>query len=170
MRELDYMNMRYDVFKMFSEQWGLAAAGDSTKDWNALTIAWGTLGSVWSRPTGPRSIVTIFVSPSRYTYEFLEKSDVFTVSFFPASFRQDLSYLGSHSGRDEDKFAHTKITPIDTDPGVGFNEAELTFVCKKIYSDPFDGARAPKDIQDRLYTKVVPHHYYIGEIEKVLGE
>lgn len=169
MKEFDAMDRSYDVFKMFSAQWALATAGDDLEHWNTLTIAWGSVGSIWSRADGPRSIVTIYVSPARHTFSFLQEHDVFTVSFFPEAYRKDLSYLGSHSGRDGDKVAQTSLVPFSTEPGVAFQQAELVFVCRKLYSDPFEGNRCPADIQERLYSKIPPHHYFIGEIIKALS-
>ena len=164
MKEIVFEDRQYDVFKMFSEDWALATAGDSLNDYNTLTIGWGSMGTLW----GGRSIITVYVSPARYTYEYLEKSDTFTVSFFGESYKKALAYLGSHSGRDEDKVAASGLTPVLSEPGITFKEAKLTFVCKKIYADAFDGDRAPEDIKERLYTKIPAHHFYIGEIIKVL--
>ena len=62
---------------------------------NTMTISWGSLGELWNKP-----VVTVYVSSSRYTHQFMEKNDHFTVAFFPAEYRQALQYLGSHSGRE----------------------------------------------------------------------
>lgn len=167
MREIDFINREYDVFRMFNDQWALATAGNEG-DYNTLTIGWGSLGSLWGPPKNGRHTVTIYVSPARYSFAYLEKNDYFTVSFFPEAYRKDLGYLGSHSGRDGDKVANTSLTPFFLPEGVTFKEAELTFVCKKIYSDAFDGSRAPEDIRDRVYTRIPAHHFYIGEIVRVL--
>ena len=41
----DVINESFDVFRMFDKQWALAAAG-SAEDCNAMTIGWGTLGTI----------------------------------------------------------------------------------------------------------------------------
>ena len=64
------------------------------EDYNTMTISWGGLGTLWSRP-----VATVYVKPVRYTYHFLEKNDYFTVSFFPEEYKKDLGILGSKSGR-----------------------------------------------------------------------
>lgn len=167
MKEIDFVNNRYDVFKMFNEQWALVTAGNM-QDYNTMTIGWGSLGTIWGPVNKGKQIVTVYVSPARYTYEYLEKNDYFTISFFPEQYRRDLGYLGSHSGRDGDKVAKTKLTPVGVDAGVTFQEAELTFVCKKLYADSFDGERAPEWMRNVVYKQIPAHHFYIGEIEKAL--
>ncbi len=163
MKEIDFIHQDYDVFRMFNERWALVTAG-TIEDYNTRTIGWGSLGTLWRRP-----VCTVYVTPARYTWNFLEKNDFFTVSFFPAGFHDDLMYLGSHSGRDGDKVARTSLTPVALPEGVTFQEAELTLVCHKLYSDPFDGARAPEDLRNGLYKQVAPHHFYIGEVLRALG-
>lgn len=164
MHEIDPKRLTVEPFSLFNDRWALLTAG--TPDaYNTMTISWGSLGTLWGRP-----VATVYVSPARYTYEWMEKHDTFTVTFFPEGCRQDLAYLGSHSGRDDDKVARTSLTPILLDGTVSFAQATLTLVCRKLYSDPFDPARAPEDIRARLYSAIPPHHYYIGEIVKVLAE
>lgn len=54
---------------------------------------------------------------------------------------------------------------------MGFEQAKLTFVCKKIYSHKFDIKDVPQDIASTLYAPGQPIHYmYMGEIEDVFGE
>ena len=90
------------------------------------------MGNIWGPNGGDISTVTVYIHPARYTQEFMAKYDTFTVSFFPESYRKALGYLGSHSGRDENKVANSGLTPVAAGDGVTFKEAELTFVCKKM--------------------------------------
>jgi len=163
----DFKGKAYNVFQMFNDRWAVATAGTLDK-FNAMTISWGSLGTLWGFPSKGKSTVTIFVNPARYTYEFVEANEYFTVSFFPDKYRKDLSVLGSKSGRDCDKVAMTGLTPIAAKQGVTFEQAELTFVCKKIYSHQFDLEKVPKDVSSVFYAKAVPHVMYIGEIVDVI--
>ena len=118
-----------DIFKLFDDHWALVTAG-TPEDYNTMTISWGSLGTIWAPRGNGRQIATIYIKPSRYTFNYLEKSDYYTISFFPEEKRKDLAYLGSHSGRDEDKLAATSLTPVEKSHGtMGFAEAELTLVC-----------------------------------------
>ena len=77
--------------------WALITVG-TPEDWNTMTIAWGSMSDMWWQP-----VVNCWVTPARYTYEFLERHGSFTVSFFPAEYHDDLMTLGTKSGRDGDE-------------------------------------------------------------------
>ena len=44
---------------------------------NTMTISWGGMGVIWNKDVG-----FVFVRGSRYTKEFLDKYDTFSVSHF----------------------------------------------------------------------------------------
>ena len=44
---------------------------------NTMTISWGGLGVIWNKDVG-----FVFVRGSRYTKEFLDKYDTFSVTYF----------------------------------------------------------------------------------------
>ena len=115
------------------------------------------------------SMLTGIVAPARYTFSYLEKNDYFTVSFFPENCRRDLGVLGSRSGRDGDKLALTGLTPVPASHGVDFAQAELTFVCRKLYTHQFEAERTPPEVQDWIYHgDFQPHAMFIGEIVDVV--
>ena len=164
---MDFQHKSYDVFQMFNDRWALVTAG-SIEHYNTMTIAWGSLGTIWGPPHKGKPIVTVYVSPARYTHEFLEQNEYFTVSFFPEAYRRDLSLLGSRSGRDGDKVAETALSPLPLEHGVDFAQAELTFVCRKLYSHQFEKEQVPEDVARWIYTRVPPHTMFIGEIVDVI--
>ena len=86
------------VFEAFARDWALVTAG-SMDNFNTMTIGWGAMGTLWGK-----SAVTVYVKPVRYTHEFLDANEYFTVCFFPADCKKDLSLLGSRSGRDGDRW------------------------------------------------------------------
>ena len=85
----------------------LLTAGEKG-NYNTMTVSWGMLGELWGK-----DMVTVFVRPQRYTYEFMEKYDNFTLSFFGSEYRRALSFCGSKSGRDFDK-AEAGRQPLPT--------------------------------------------------------
>ena len=97
-------------------------------------------------------------------------NDYFTVSFFPEEYRKDLQYLGTHSGRDEDKVAKTKLTPVKAGESVSFKEAELTFVCKKIYAAQFDKDKMDPEVYQAVYgyRDWITHYEFIGTVVDVI--
>ena len=158
-----FENKEYNVFEMFNDQWALVTAG-TPSHFNTCTIAWGSLGTIWGGPHGGRSIVTVYINPSRYTWEFLKENDTFTVSFFPEEYRKALSYLGSRSGRDEDKVKASGLTPKEIQGTVTFEEANLTFVCHKLYQGEFQREGLADEINHGLYANWDPHWMFVGEI------
>ena len=146
------------IVKVGSEWMALAAGREG--DMNAMTIGWGTWGVLWGRPVG-----TVYVSSSRYTYDFLERNDYFTVTGFPAERKPALSYIGSHSGRDSDKLQEAGLTPEFTELGNPiFREANLAVECKLLYKQPFDVEQVPDRIQQMYANGTGVHTMYVGEI------
>ena len=159
----NFMEQRYDVFRKFSRQLAVLTAG-TMEDFNSMTIGWGMLGNVWGSAPG----ITVYVSPSRYTWQFMEKQEYFTVCFFDESHHADVMTLGTISGRDGDKIAHTSLTPVALPGAVGFREAELTLLCRKVYGAQFNIEKLP-DFTRAMYKRFEPHYEYIGVIEDAFG-
>lgn len=163
----------YKVFEMFDKQWALVTAG-SIDNYNSCTLSWGSLGNIWGRDGESCPIVTVYVHPARYTSEFLTDSDYFTVSFYPEEYRKAVAYMGSHSGRDEDKAKATGLTPVVMGEGVTYQEANLTFLCKKLSQQQFSKDNLAPEIQDYYASKPEifpdftggwqPHLVFVGEI------
>ena len=156
------MQLNTDIFAQFHKQWALLSAG-TRDDFNAMTISWGGMGTLWGK-----SVVTVYVKPCRYTWQFMEKSDHFTVSFYPPAYRDDLNVMGSRSGRDGDKVALTRLMPKYLPQGVTFEQAELTLVCRKIYRQDLVREAMPRDVADTFYRTEEPHTMYIGAVEELL--
>ena len=69
------------VFELFRKQWALVTAG-TPDHFNACTVSWGSMGTLWTRPEGSGQVITAYIHPGRYTHELLLQHDTFTVSFF----------------------------------------------------------------------------------------
>ena len=153
------MEFNFDkALDIFHTDWALLTSGDR-ESYNTMTIGWGGLGTLWSKP-----VATVYVKPIRYTHEFLERNEYFTVSFFPEKYKKALGLLGSKSGRDCDKVAEAGLTPRYLEHGVTFQEAEVTLVCRKIYRQDMDTQNMPKDVIENYYASEAPHTMYIGEV------
>ena len=155
------MELSIDIFSAFNKQWALLTAGDMDRH-NAMTISWGSMGTLWGK-----SVVTVYVKPVRYTHSFMDSSDTFTVSFFPEEYRKALMLLGTKSGRDGDKLSEAGLTPLPVGTGVGYAEAKLTLVCKKIYTLPFDRAGIPQEAIRAFYETEQPHTMFVGEVLEI---
>lgn len=168
----------YKVFDLFRNEWALVTAGNM-EHFNACTIGWGSLGTIWTRPGKNGAIVTVYLHPSRYTCEFLRNNETFTVSFFPARYKKTLGIMGSHSGRDINKVAVAGVTPVAMDNSVTYEEAHLIFLCRKIYQHQFAKEDLAMDIQEHYKANPrsfpakeegewQPHWMFIGEIVDVV--
>ena len=83
---------------------------------------------------------------------------------------QELGYngMGSHSGKNEDKIAKARLTPLFIDGTTAYQEADLIFVCKKVYQDDLnEEAFINKAIVEENYPKRDFHTMYVGEIVKI---
>ena len=150
--------MQVDPFTKFEKDWALLTAG--TEDhFNSMTIGWGALGTVWNK-----DVLTVYVRPDRYTWQFLKDSDTFTVAFFPERCRKALTIMGTLSGRDGDKVAAAGLTPRFLPQGITFEEAAETFVCRKIYMAPMAYEDVPPVAQRIYQNGVQPHWIIMGEV------
>lgn len=132
-----------------------------------MTISWGSLGVVWGKP-----FAQVFVRRSRFTYQFMEKAESFTLSVFPEEHRKGLSWCGSHSGRTGDKVSAAGFTPTASlcVPAPGFEEAELLVECRKMYfSDMFPAHFLDPSIQSNYPAPPDYHRVYFGEVVAVSG-
>ena len=150
--------MQVDPFTKFDKDWALLTAGSPEK-FNSMTIGWGSLGTVWNR-----DVLTVYVRPDRYTWQFMRDNEYFTVSFFPESCRPALLLMGLMSGRDGDKVAAAGLTPKFLPEGVTFEEAAETFVCRKIYMAPMAYEDVPPYAQRIYQNGVQPHWIIMGEV------
>ena len=109
MQEIFYKDLKFNPFTLVGDEWMLITAGNENK-FNTMTASWGQMGALWGHGGGD-PVVTIYVRPQRYTKEFINNNKYFTLTFFNKEYKKDLAYLGSHSGRDENKVLKTNLHP-----------------------------------------------------------
>ncbi len=159
---------KIDVSKDFNDngfQWfrksELLAAGDKTKH-NAMTIGWGGIGVLWGR-----TALTVYVAEKRYTKQFMDKAQYFTVMSFGPENQKVLNYMGTKSGRDGDKAAALGLHTAYTQNGTPYyTEATLVIECKTMYAAPFDSKYYKNEVPERQYKNFPAgvHTMYIGEV------
>ncbi|MFH1687220.1 MAG: flavin reductase [bacterium] len=164
-REISADQLTDSAFKLIGTDWMLVTAG-AIESFNSMTASWGGLGVLWNR-----KVAWCVIRPQRYTYQFTEKSDTFTLTFFEERYRNILKYCGTKSGRDVDKIKHTGLTPLVTcDGSVYFEQARLVLECRKIYVHDLDPAnfldtRIHDEYPDKDY-----HRLYMGEVIRCLTQ
>ena len=131
---------------------------------NTMTAAWGGLGNMWNKDAA-----YIFIRPQRYTNEFVDSAETFSLTFFERDYRDALSYLGKASGRDENKIEKAGLTTVFCDETPYFDEAKIVLVCKKLYKQMLTpDSFVDKSILDTWYQAEDFHYMYIGEITKIM--
>ena len=156
------MTFNTEIFSQFDKKWALLSAGEPD-NFNTMTVSWGGLGTIWNK-----SVATVYVRLSRYTHEFMDKYDYFTVSFYPEDRKKTLAVLGSKSGRDMDKIHNSGLTSVSAGKSVSFKEAEVTLVCRKLFCQRVELSNIPEDIVKACYSSGDPHDMYIGEVVDII--
>lgn len=131
---------------------------------NTMTIGWGFQGTIFAK-----DVFVVPVRVSRYTYELLENSPCFSVSFpDPGKLKKQLTIAGSTSGRDGDKWMTTGLTPAKCKkvPTCFVEECQTIYECKTIAKIPVRSEELPKELQEKWYTpqKGGDHILFVGEI------
>ena len=159
------MKFNTEIFTQFDKKWALLSAGPKD-DHNTMTISWGSMGTLWHKPT-----VTVYVRPTRFTHKFMNEYEYFTVSFLPDELHDALVTMGTTTGRHKtDKDALAGLTVKDLGEAITYEEAELTILCRKIYSADMQTRHMPVEVVKELYSPEAPHTVYIGEVIKIIGE
>ncbi|MDR1002634.1 MAG: flavin reductase [Oscillospiraceae bacterium] len=161
-KEINISDLEVNPFEAVGKQWMLITAGNSEKC-NTMTASWGAMGVIWNKNTA-----TCYVRPQRYTREFIDSEEYFSLSFLPEDSRAALSLCGSVSGRDCDKIKDAGLTALFDCDAPYFAESELILICRKLYK----GEIAPEGFIDPAidgnYAQKDYHYIYIGEIVKAL--
>ncbi len=162
--EIAPVDIRHNPFQLVGRDWMLITAG-TPDSYNMMTASWGTWGHLWER-----DVAICYVRPQRYTYGFMERSTVYTLSFYEEPWRAALEYCGSHSGRDVNKAAETGLSPFETPGGaVAFEQARLILECRKLYfGDIQQAGFVDTALMDEVYPRKDFHRFYVGLIERVL--
>ena len=161
-QKVDPKTLDLNPFAAIGEQWMLITAGTPERC-NTMTASWGGLGVLWGVP-----MAIAYIRPQRYTKEFVDANEYFTLSFFSEQWRSQLSLCGSKSGRDVDKAKECGFTVCSGECGAPyFEQAELVLVCRKRMVIPMDATAMPEDVKEKWYHGDY-HDMYWGEIVEAL--
>ncbi len=159
MNKIDIKQLQGNAVSMFDDKWCLITAGNKDS-YNTMTASWGAMGELWNK-----DVCFIFIRPQRYTLEFTEREEYFTLSFFDDEYKKALTFCGRNSGRDCDKAKETGLTPVEIDGSMSFEESETVIVCKKLfYQDINPEGFVDKAIDGVCYPEKDYHRMYVGEV------
>lgn len=162
-QEIKPSELAKNPFTMIGKEWMLVTAGDEQKA-NTMTASWGGLGVMWGK-----EVAFIVIRPQRYTKEFIDGGEHLSLCVLDESHRKTLSYLGTVSGRTEDKIQNSGLTLAFDESAPYFQEANTVLICKKLYAQEY----RPECFQDaeldgKWYPNQDYHTMYVCEIEKIL--
>ena len=161
-REISVEELKDNPFTLINKDWMLITAGNQEKH-NTMTASWGGVGELWGK-----YVSTIYIRPQRYTLEFVEQEDYYSLCFFGPEYRQALNLCGTKSGRDVDKDEATGLTVQWDEAAPYYKQARLVFLCRKLYKqDMTQEAFLDKSLLEKWYDNDL-HRMFIGEIVKVL--
>lgn len=161
--EINADEFTLNPFQFWGKDWALVTAGNEEKV-NTLTVGWGGFGVLWQK-----KVVHIYLRPQRYTKEFVDQNERFSVTAFGTENREELTYLGKVSGREEDKISKVGFTTEFVDGVPYIPEGNVVFICKKLINVELE----PKyynnlSFDEKIYPAKDYHTLYIAEIEKIL--
>lgn len=154
------------AFQIWDKGWFLLSSGDfATARYNSMTVSWGSFGTMWNKP-----FAMVVVRPQRYTRQFIDAADSFTLAAFGQAQRPILDLLGSKSGRDVDKVHPQGLTPMASRrvASPSYAEASLIIECRKMYFDDY----APQHFLDPSIQTMYRgdyHRMYFGEVLEIQG-
>lgn len=151
-------------FTKIGKEWALITAG-TRAGLNVMTISWGGVGVLWGK-----NVVFVFVRDSRFTKEFLDENEFFSLTFFEETYREALSYCGSHSGRKEDKLKAAGITPAFRFGIPYIDEGNLVFICKKLSATRLtEESFLEPEIMKKWYADGDMHTMYVAEVIDIMA-
>jgi flavin reductase (DIM6/NTAB) family NADH-FMN oxidoreductase RutF len=162
-KEISPEVLRKNPFHLIGKEWMLITAGDEDKV-NTMTASWGGLGVMYGK-----NVAFIVIRPQRYTKEFIDREETFSLSFLAKEHRDELNYLGSVSGRTEDKIKKSGLTLVRSGDTPYFNEASHVLICKKLFRQTLEGeSLLDENLENTWYPNKEFHTLYIAEITKAL--
>ena len=162
-KEIKPEELTKNPFHMIGKEWMLVTAEKDGKV-NTMTASWGGVGIMWGKP-----VAYVFIRPQRYTKEFVDQEELFTLSVLGSEYRKALNYCGTVSGKGIDKIKEAGLTPYSVDGTEGIAEADMIMVCKKMYHDTIKPECFIATENDtKWYPEKDYHTMYIAEVQKVL--
>ena len=162
MKEIDINDLKLNPFNKIGKEWMLITASDGEKT-NTMTASWGGFGFLWNK-----NIAFIVLRPQRYTKEFVDKTNEFSLSFFNESYKKTLSYLGSVSGKNEDKISKSGLHLSFINNIPSFEEASMVINCKNLYKQNLlSECFIDTNIDEKNYPNKDYHTLYFAEIKNI---
>lgn len=165
--KISYLDCIGKTYELMVSPGLLLVSVDSKNRPNAMAIGAGSVGPLLSR-----AIFVIWVRPSRYTYNLIEETGDFTVNVPAEGLEEIVSYCGTVSGRDHDKFKEKNLTAVPSlivkSPII--NECIIHYECSVIHKNDV----VPETLSDWMKKEIYPqqdyHRLYFGEVVAIYAD
>lgn len=162
-KEIKPEELQLNPFQMIGKEWMLITAQNGDKV-NTMTASWGGVGVMWGK-----NVAYVVIRPQRYTKEFIDSAETLSLSFLGKQYREQLNYLGTVSGREEDKIEKSNLTLATMNSTPYFEEAHTVIVGRKLFAQEYDPSSfIDSSVEKQWYPDKDYHTLYICEIEKLL--
>ncbi|MEG0592323.1 MAG: flavin reductase family protein [Coprobacillus sp.] len=159
--KIDIKNLEMNPFTSIGKDWMLITAGDQDRV-NTMTASWGGVGVLWGE-----NIVHAYIRPQRYTKQFVDNNDCFSLSFFNG-YKKELGVLGSVSGKDSNKIQDVDFHVTYLDGVPTFEEASVVFIVEKVYEDTIKPeCFLDSNLDNKWYPEKDYHTHYIARIKEI---
>lgn len=156
-----------NVFALVGKDFFSITAGKKDH-YNSMIGSGGGFGMLFKKPT-----TWCLLRADRYTLEMIEEEQAYTLSYFPNEYKEQMLFLGSKSGRDNQKMQEVELTSIQTpSENISFKEARLIFECRltQLTTPTLDDfySQEAKDYLKEAYKEASDFRRYLfGEITHV---
>ena len=101
--------------------------------------------------------------------KFIDAKDTFSLTFLEGQ-QAALKYLGTVSGRDEDKIANARLNVNYSEDTPFIDDGNLVFICKKLSATRMTADQfIDSKLADTFYKDGDMHTMYVGEITQILA-
>lgn len=164
MKKISVREIEKNLISLIAEDGALLTAGNEQDGANTMMVNWGGMGYLWHK-----NFCFIAVRKSRYTLPFIQKNGSFSLNFFTNEYRDRMTYCGTVSGRDADKFSHCGFE-VKYEGNIPYiDKALLVITCKTMYTDDIEPCHFEnREIYERWYKggkhEGDMHEFFIGEV------
>ena len=135
--ELSFWECASEILNRMRHGGVLCTVADNDGEQNVLTLGWGQIGPFYHG----HPVLTIAVSPPRYSWRFLEAVPEFVIAVPDDTLRAAAKLCGTKSGRNLDKFAAAGLTRV---PSAHVRAPSIL--------------ESPINVECRIYASVAPPH------------
>ena len=165
--DIQYLDCLRKTYELLKKPGLLLASADAGGRANTMAIGVGAIDAGVNKP-----IFIVWVRPSRHTYKCIEATGDFTVNVPRPGMEDTVTYCGTVSGRDHDKFKEKGLTAAAsrsvTSPIIA--ECGIHYECRVIHKNDIVPGNLDEEFKKGFYPNGDYHRFYFGEIVETYAD